>query len=444
MQGNATCLKFWAGLTNIGGTVISVEHGPYRLVLDFGFSYAPGGITNDKQVRLRSERLVHDYLRLDMAAALPGVYRKKDLPETLHLLSAAESPWQTIVLISHLHLDHMGAMGLVDERVPVYLTAESLDLHRALEAIGEGVDGARDYSACQYDVPLTHGPFVITPLRVDHDISGACSFHIHTPHGNILYTGDYRLYGTVPPIASHWLKQAEGLGVDVLISEGTTLRAPAEGESVRIAGSGTLPDTLTTEDMLPEKLRLILSNTQLAVFNIYHRNLRRLAMMLDAGRDAGRTVVLEPETAYLARTLLARVDFLETVEVCASKVRDNPAQYLIQNSYRNCLVLLDYAGLGGSYLHSNGTPLGEFDPAYARLRALIEKCGLVFHYVGATGHAIPEHLQYVADTLAPKVLVPLHSFCPERLTVAKGQRLLPERGVDYRLCEGLLLSMSED
>lgn len=438
MQETATYLKFWAGLTNIGGTVISVEHGPYRLVFDFGLSYAPGNIASDKQVRLRPGRLVHDYLCLDMVAPLPGVYRSKDLSDSPHILSAAESPWQTVVLISHLHLDHMGAMGLVDESIPVYLTAESLELYQALSAIGEGVDGAREYSACQFGVPLTHGPFVVTPLRVDHDIRGACSFHIRTPHGNLLYTGDYRLYGTVPPISPHWLKQAEGLGVDVLISEGTTLRAPAEGESVRIAGDGTLPDTLTTEDMLPEKLRIILSNTELAFFNIYHRNLRRLAMILDAGKATARTVVLEPETAYLARMLLARGDFLETTEVSASLVRENPAQYLIQNSYRNCLALLDYAGLGGSYLHSNGTPLGEFDPAYARLRALIDRCGLAFHYVGATGHAIPEHLQYVADTLAPKVLVPLHSFCPERLTATKGQRILPERGAVYRLDEGLL------
>jgi ribonuclease J len=444
VQGTATYLKFWAGLTTIGGTVISVEHGPYRLVLDFGFSYAPGGITSDKQVRLRPERLVHDYLRLDMAAALPGIYRRADLFGSPHILSAAESPWQTIVLISHLHLDHMGAMGLVDESIPVYLTAESLELYRALRAIGEGVDGERDYSVCLFDAPLTHGPFVITPLRVDHDISGACSFHIHTPHGKLLYTGDYRLYGTVPPIAPQWLKQAAALGVDVLISEGTTLRAPAEGENVSIAGDGTLPDTLTTEDMLPEKLRLILSDTKLAFFNIYHRNLRRLAMLLDAGRETGRTVVLEPETAYLARTLLARGDFLETTEVRASLVREDPARYLVQNTYRNCLALLDYAGLGGSYIHSNGTPLGEFDPAYARLRALIDKCGLAFHYVGATGHAIPEHLQYVADTLAPKVLVPVHSFCPERLTATQGQRLLPERGVDYRLCEGSLLAVPKD
>ena len=444
MQESHTYLKFWAGLTTIGGTVISIEQGEYRLILDFGFNYNPGSIFSDKQVRLRPAHLVHDYLRLGIIPAIPGVYRQSELLTNEDLLPAEESPWRTIVLISHLHLDHMGAMGLVSPTIPVFLTEESLELYRALDEIGEGVAGGRGYSACRFDAPLTHGPFVVTPLRVDHDVSGACSFHIRTPHGGLLYTGDFRLYGTTPPVASRWLEKAQALGVDVLISEGTTLRTPAEGENMEIAGDGTMPDTLTTEDLLPEKLHSLLRDTKLAVFNIYHRNLRRLAMMLDAGRDTGRTVILEPETAYLARTLLARGDFLVTTEVCVSLVKENPAQYFLQNSYCNCLALLDYAGLGGSYLHSNGTPLGEFDPAYARLRALIDQCGFEFHYVGATGHAIPGHLQYVVDTLAPKVLVPLHSFCPERLTATKGQRILPERGTVYRLDDGFVHTMPSD
>ena len=444
MQETATYLRFWAGLTSIGGTVISILHGEHRLILDFGFNYNPGNIFSDKQVQLRPAHLVHDYLRLEMIPAIPGVYPKSELLACEGLLSAEESPWQTAVLISHLHLDHMGAMGLVSPRIPVFLTEESLELYRALGEIGEGVSGERGYSVCQFDVPLEHGPFVITPLKVDHDVSGACSFHIRTPHGEVLYTGDFRLYGATPPSAMRWLERAQALGVDVLISEGTTLRSPAEGESEEIIGDGSLPDTLTTEDMLPAKLYSLLSGTGLAVFNIYHRNLRRLGMMLDVGRGSGRIVVLERETAHLARTLLSRGDFVETADISAPMIRENPARYLVQNSYRNCLALLDYAGLNGSYIHSNGTPLGDFDPAYTRLRTLVEKCGLEFHYVGATGHAIPQHLQYVADTLAAKVLVPLHSFRPQRLTAAIGQRVLPERGVIYRLEGGVLHALTRD
>ncbi len=438
MQETATYLKFWAGLTSIGGTVISVEHGEHRLVFDFGLSFDPGNILSGKQVHLRPARLVHDYLRLDMIAAVPGVYSQSEVSDCADLMSAEESPWQTAVLISHLHLDHMGAMGLVSPRIPVFLTEESLALYRALAVIGEGVDGAREYSTCQFNVPLAHGPFVITPLRVDHDICGACSFHIRTPHGNILYTGDYRLYGTTPPIAPQWLEAATALGVDVLISEGTTLRAPEEGEREEIIGDGTAPDTLVNEDMLPEKLCILLSSTGLAFFNIYHRNVRRLAMMLDAGKAVGRTVVLERETAYLARMMLAREDFVETDDVCPSAIKGNPTQYLVQNSYHNCLALLDFVGVSGCYIHSNGVPLGTFDPAYAKLRALVDKCGLEFHYIGATGHAIPQHLQFVVDTIAPKVLVPLHSFCPQRLTAAGGERVLPQLGISYRLRDGRL------
>jgi len=353
-------------------------------------------------------------------------------------MSAEESSWQTAVLISHLHLDHMGAMGLVHMDIPVFMTEESRKLYLALNAIGEGVIGDREYSTCRYDVPIVHGSFVITPLQADHDVAGACSFHINTPHGNILYTGDYRLYGAKPPIAPLWVEKAHALGVDVLISEGTTLRAPAEGENEQIIGDGSILPTLS-EDMLPARLTSLLGECgSVAVFNIYHRNLRRLNMMLDAGRISGRTVALEEETAYLARHLLGREDFVLTTALAACDVRQNPSRYFLQNSYRNCLALLDLAGVGGHYIHSNGTPLGDFDPAYPRLKALVEQCGLEFHYVGATGHALPQHLQHVVDVLAPRVLVPLHSFNPHRLTNCAGQRVLPALGALYRLNDGFL------
>ncbi|MGL6227589.1 MAG: MBL fold metallo-hydrolase RNA specificity domain-containing protein, partial [Culicoidibacterales bacterium] len=45
-----------------------------------------------------------------------------------------------------------------------------------------------------------------------------------------------------------------------------------------------------------------------------------------------------------------------------------------------------------------------------------------------SGHAHPRDLIRVIDMIEPKVLVPIHSFKPERLTNRFGSVLLPEKG----------------
>ncbi|MBS3873764.1 MAG: MBL fold metallo-hydrolase [Firmicutes bacterium] len=467
MTKNPTHMRFWSGLKSIGGTVISLESGCHRLVFDFGLSYSPGEAVLDGQVRTRPSSLVADYLRLNMIPPLDGIYSRAALGTFSALPAAEESPWQTAVLISHLHLDHMGAMGLVHPEVPVYLTQDSWRLYHALSEIGEGVPQARAYTPCEYDRPFKHGPFVITPLAVDHDIPGACSFHIETPGGSILYTGDFRLHGGRAEVARTWLEKAKTLGVDILISEGTTLRAQEEGETAPLLGDSTLPETLATEAHLPEKMHTIINSTPgLAVFNLYHRNLTRLSTMLDVGKMNNRQTVLEPETAYMAKELLHRDDFSVYIgentqallqggacpawksnilaqfpHVTAALIRSNPEQYFVQNSYVNCLELLDLMEIGGCYIHSNGMPLGPFDPAHPRLKKLLERVGLSYHYAGTSGHALPQHLQYACDTIAPKVLVPLHSFNPGRLQANHGRQLLPELDIYYRIENGDLLPL---
>ena len=465
MTEKSTHIRFWSGLTSIGGTVISLEAGCHRLVFDFGLGYSPGEAVLDGQVKQRRSSLAHDYLRLNMIPPLDGIYSRAALGTASPLPSAEESTWQTAVLISHLHLDHMGAMGLVHPQIPVYLTADSYRLYQALTEIGEGVPYPRDYTPCEYNRPFSHGPFVITPLAVDHDVPGACSFHIKTPGGTILYTGDFRLHSGRPEIARTWLEKTNELGVDILISEGTTLRPQEEGETAPLQGDPSLPETLATEAHLPEKIQTIISSTPgLAVFNLYHRNLTRLSTMLDVARMSHRQAVLEPETAYMANELLHGADFnvyigentlaevqADTVpawkkrilaqfpHVTAALIRSNPEQYFVQNSYVNCLELLDLMEIGGCYIHSNGMPLGPFDPAHPRLKKLLERVGLAYHYVGSSGHAMPQHLQYACDTIAPKVLVPLHSYNPGRLQANHGRQLLPELGICYRVENGDLL-----
>ncbi len=73
------------------------------------------------------------------------------------------------------------------------------------------------------------------------------------------------------------------------------------------------------------------------------------------------------------------------------------------------------------------TPLGDFDPAYAPFIKRFEDNNIEFKLASCTGHAHPFDLIEIIDLIKPKLLVPIHSYHPERLYNKSGDVLLPEK-----------------
>lgn len=472
-----TKIRFWGGLRSIGGTVVSVQYGDYRVIFDFGMPYNPAEQVLDGTIKLRPGALVDDYLALGLLPPIDGLYggvgyqpRLSPAPtrDPLGSLSAPTRGWEemetrrdakggseslpkTAVLISHLHLDHMAMMGLVHPDIPVFMTRDALRLYEALSVVGESVPGERSYSGCEYDETFEHGDIRVTPLQVDHDALGACAYHIETPDGAIVYTGDLRLHGKYPDWTEQFIVKAKEKGFGAVIMEGTTLRSEEELSEEELVAQRELPDGVLTEGDIPVRIKEVLSACAgLGIFNIYHRNVDRIQAMIDAARDAGRVIVFEAETGYLAdlfcsgewKVYQSRMEstsipkwkqelYTKRGTVSAEDIRSNPARYFLQNSYDHSLELLDMDLWDAVYVHSNGVPLGSFDPAYQNLRRLLDYLRVEYVSIGTSGHAIPRHLKYIAEELNPSVLIPLHSFHPERLTAKGSRQFLPEYGVEY-------------
>lgn len=443
-----TNLQFWGGLRQIGGTIVSVEYGDARVIFDFGLGFNPAENFFDGQVHKREDFLVKDYLKLNLIPRIDGVYSEAALSEANQdILPAERSEKNTIVIISHLHLDHIGAMGLIDPSIPVYFTKESKDLYDALVEIGEGVPGERAYHTCEYGTAFSVGEINITPLHVDHDIPGACGYHIQTPDGSLVYSGDLRLHGKNPELTHQFITEVKALGVDAMIMEGTTLSSDEEIPEEKLKPNPAIPDDLLTEDTLISIVAKQLRETKgIAVFNIYHRNVARILGMIEAAKQTGRTAVLEAGTAKIISKLTDVADVIvyqnktkteiqagEYQTITAEEINLNPQAYFLQNSYENTLELFDFNVEGGVYIHSNGVPLGPFDPAYENLQRILAVIQLPFVAIGISGHAIPAHLKYIVDEIDPAILIPLHSFHPERLLPKNGIQFLPEYGVRYAL-----------
>ena len=90
----------------------------------------------------------------------------------------------------------------------------------------------------------------------------------------------------------------------------------------------------------------------------------------------------------------------------------------------------------GLYLHADGIPIGDFDPAYANMRKIVEKTGFryaTFFNERYFGHGYPPQVKYFVDQINPRVLIPCHSYNPERLLPKDGIQLLPKMYQKYIL-----------
>ena len=103
-----TQVRFWGGLDTIGGNIVSLEAGNYRILTDFGALFG-ASLDELKQVDLTSSLLEKGHL-----PAIDGLYTRQQLGAS-DLASYEETDIKTIVCLSHLHLDHIGGFGQLPE-----------------------------------------------------------------------------------------------------------------------------------------------------------------------------------------------------------------------------------------------------------------------------------------------------------------------------------------
>lgn len=403
-----TTFKFWGGLTTIGGNIMEIRYGNDRIIFDFGRNYNPADVLLTS-AKGREHSKVADMLKLKMIPHIDGIYESAHLEQAkLELMSAADSPFNTGVFISHLHLDHMGAIEALSPNLPLYMSEPALELYNVLVAIGEEPE-VPQIQAFTFEAPLQVGAIQITPFQVDHDTVGASSFLIETPDMKILNSGDLRMHGQHPEWNIAWMEKMAPLNVDYLLIEGTTFFPPIEGENRKRSE--------ISEQDVPTLLASKLQETPgAAFFNNYHRNIDRLRHLIEGAKSANRKTVFEPATAKVVAHFLPDAEFLvlgETISV--ESINENPGGYLIQNSFANIFNLVDYNLEKSLYFHTNGVPLGPFDPAYGSMLSFLETLGIEFASLSTSGHASQEAILSIIDTIKPKTVVPWHSLAPETM-----------------------------
>lgn len=343
------------------------------------------------------------------------------------------------IFITHGHEDHVGALGLLWNRlrVPVYARRFTGTLARMkMEEAGQPLDQLRIVAPRPETVQA--GPFAVQFVPVSHSIPESAALIIDTPAGRIVHTGDFKLDGT--PVVGEafdpimWHDIAQERPIKALACDSTNVFSPNPGRSEALLANPLLD--------------FVMAQRQMVVATTFASNVARLKTLADAGTAAGRRICLlgramrKMVTAAIETGVLR--DFPKVIgpDEAAELPRDKVMLIVTgsQGERRAASMQLSmgkYLGIqlkeGDSFLFSSRTIPGNERPAI-RIMNNLSRLGVdvydpddgMYH---VSGHANRPDLEAIHDLLKPQILIPMHGehmHLREHMKIGRGKGMASE------------------
>lgn len=457
-------LTFFNGTNTIGGVQAAVRMGGSALFFDFGITPNPTGSLFSRSSPAPVDERLAAHLRAGMAPLVEGLYDPAQLAPSggsvaaavgslthegrlLHDATVLDGLEELGIFVSHNHNDHCGLLPFVNPKIPVLMSADGAALHAGLVESGTLPGTPATVRSVQEGERVSIGDLQLEVILVDHDIPGAAGFVLEADGRRVAWTGDWRAHGHAPERMTEFAERAAG--VDLLITEGTTLRPDSS------------PVRPLSEAELTERVHRLLAATDgLAFVTPYPRNLRRLAGLRDAATATGRTLVLRPETlsgwqaaarhgiteplptdgtntVAVLTTGDTGVHLPEDVErVTLEDLRQNRNNFIVELQVPDrWLALAVGARQGDLLIHTNGEPLGAWAPEWTSLQAWVQALGLDFVWLDSGGHASPDDLAWLTEAVRPGAVVAVHSAHPHLFPRTSAPLVLPQRGQAFPISQ---------
>ncbi len=392
-------IRIHRGTKEIGGTCIEMEAQGKRIALDVGL---PLDAPDDPKE--------HESL-------LPRVPGFKGPDDSL-----------LGVLISHPHMDHYGLARYIRPEVPVYIGESA---HRIMKAASAYVPRGTAFTAPHFIAdrkPIEIGPFRVAPYLVDHSAFDAYSLLVEADGKRVFYSGDFRAHGRKRKLFEAMVARPPQ-DLDVLMMEGTT-----------IGRTGT-DEGFATEDDLEKKFVEAFRETKgLHFVWTSSQNIDRLVTIFRAAKRTGRVLLVDLYTAvvleatgrdsipqsnwddvkvYIPHRQRVAIKnkglFADRDRHAANRVFPEALPGLAKRAVMlfRPLAMDDYGvegvldGAGFTYSMWEG-----YLKEKSSLKVLkwLEGHGIPRRTIHTSGHASVAALTRFAAALAPRTLVPIHSF----------------------------------
>lgn len=410
-MGKGVCVRVYGGYRSVGGNCVVVEDGKagFRVMMDQGLNFRAfskyfGGYVEPISVK-----------ELVEVGALPPPEAYKDVDA---------------VFVSHLHLDHLGAMSMAERagaelyvpHVPVLLElARSWEWGWKSLLLPSG-------DVSRYAKQMMEWKGVVKPARVSHSAYPSYAFLVYTSEGTVLYTGDLRVDPSplgIDTVAT--LEEVAGKeGVDVLVVEGTNLGrevTPLDYEQAK----AVLDRVLSTysRNLLFVAYHPLDVETLVAVYGVLSKYGYSLVLLHDrysaiadhALDDVGLDLEL-----YLydlrggaAKRGFKHVEYLGSPRLCrlAEAKPSEKVAVALSHMAIDELRLLGNQGLelaGALLVQLASEPKGEeMRIMEARLGAWLRRLGVHAYRLRVSGHYYPHQLEHIIRATKPRAVLTVHS-----------------------------------
>lgn len=342
------------------------------------------------------------------------------------------------ILITHAHEDHVGAVGLLWDRLraPVYARDFTARIAR-LKMQDAGHDPQLVKTVGKAPEALDLGPFRVQFFPVAHSLPEASGVIIDTPAGRLVHSGDFKADlnpGVGEPHDPTLLNAIGQTGVKALLCDSTNVMNLHAGRS---------------EATLIEPISQLMRDAKgMVVATTFASNVARLRTLALAAQQAGRSVCLMGRAMLRMTQVATEAGILKDMPptVSPEAARDIPRENLLlivtgsQGERRAASAQLargTYMGLnmkeGDTFLFSSMTIPGNERDVGRVVNALsemgvdvIDNAERLYH---VSGHANRPDLEAMQALIAPQMVIPIHGehrMMREhaKLAVANGRRAL--------------------
>jgi len=487
-----TKLTFYGGVNEIGGNKILLEDNGTKIFLDFGMSFGTANKYFSEFLQPRKCNGLGDFIEFGLIPDLEGIYR-------LDFLEHMGRPHEDLefqgVLLSHAHADHASYINHLREDLPIYCSDETYHILKAINDTGSGSftdvtdltrcfetyvnkKGAvsrktslthpdivvqREYRTFKFQEKFKIDDVVIEPFSVDHSLSGATGYIIHTSAGTIVYTGDFRFHGRREKETVEFMETCRIAKPDLLIIEGT-----------RVEEAQSKKETDVEDEICGISSRI----KGLSVCNWSIRDTDRMLSFLNAAKKMNRKLAISLKQAYLLEELSKCADSIapriddENIEIyanrkgwglignnsceekmrnqdydtwerpyldraiCYKEIEDNQADYLMFCSNFDLKELIDIKPMVGSvYIKSVCEPFdAEMEIDWERIENWIRHFGMNVSSTHVSGHASGLQLKEFVEQASPKTIIPIHTESAKTYEKwSKGVHILKGVGESYSM-----------
>lgn len=322
------------------------------------------------------------------------------------------------IFVTHAHEDHIGAIGLLHERLgqPKIYTRRftSIIAYNKMERLGRDVEAIELCTTFPQQIEL--GPFKVGFVPVAHSIPEASGLVIDTPAGRIFHSGDFKLDtapGVGEPFDAGMFKALGETGVHAFVCDSTNVFSPSPGRS---------------EQTLGEPIEALIRDAKgMVVATTFASNVARLATLAWAGHRAGRAICV---LGRAMNTMLRAAELSDVLDkfpptIDADEAADLPGQHVMvlatgsQGERRAASAQLangPFLGLelraGDLFLFSSKTIPGN-EVGVARILNQLAERGIdvvddssgLYH---VSGHANRPDIEMMHSLLKPTITIPNH------------------------------------